>query len=571
VRGATSQRIQERPGLSSPMAKKKIEIRSMTIKQALQRIDEGHFAIPKLQREFVWDGNKSAKLFDSILANMPIGVVMIWETPKSHRLYLRQKYHILPPFNQKNKKVWFIIDGQQRLSVLHHVRDGNTVRNAKGADVKFDRIVFALEKEKDSQQIRYRKKLMGHYETLFDILHPEWKFRLSHLNKKQKERIKFARDRILRYPMHLMFVQADINEIRESFLRINTQGVKISSADAIFSKAEGLDLRDIRHEIRECIDKSFGQIPEMPILFSMAAVRGATEARGSALQQVINKLEKEAKADLKLRKALTQDWNRLVVCFGKAVDYLRQNFTVLNREFLYSDYIIAVLALFYFWNGRGPSATQKDQICKWYWTTTVGSRYSGVNFLRCIPHDIEFFQRLAANPASKFNYEAHVEKGEVRRSQFSSRSGITCAIYNLLLSRHPVSIMDDGLNKIPLDRYSTSANRKDRHHIFPRGPLRKLEIPPNRYNSIVNICLLTGEENQQIGSRRPSLYLKELRSNGKYFNQKMSRHLIPAGDKSGVWMTDLKRGFNTFLRERTDSICHALENEAGIKLFRKDG
>jgi hypothetical protein len=554
------------------MIKKKIEIKSMTLKQVLQRIDEGHFAIPKLQREFIWDGNKAAKLFDSILSHMPIGVVMIWETPKSHRLYLRQKYHILPPFNQKNKKVWFIIDGQQRLSVLHHVRDGASVKNAKGTEVKFDRIVLALKPTNDAQQIRYRKKLLGYYESLADILHPEWKFRLSHLTKKQKERVKIARDQILRYPTHFLFVQADIGEIRESFLRINTQGVKISSADAIFSKAEGLDLRDIRHEIRDCIDHTFGQIPEMPILFSMAAVRGATEARGQALQQVINKLEKEAKADLKLRKELSRDWNKLVVSFGKAVDYLRQNFSVLNREFLYSDYIISILALFYYWkNNRGPSATQKEQICRWYWATTVGSRYSGANFLRCLPEDIKFFHRLATKPGLKFNQDANIEKGDVKRSQFGSRSGVTCAIYNLLLSRHPVFILDDGLNRIPLDRYSTSANRKDRHHIFPRDTLRRIGIPPNRYNSIANICLLTGDENQKIGSRRPSSYLEELRSKGKYFSQKMARHLIPVGEKSGVWMADLKKGFDTFLKERTDIICQAIENEAGIKLFRKDG
>jgi hypothetical protein len=104
------------------------------------------------------------------------------------------------------------------------------------------------------------------------------------------------RERVLRYPVYLMFVQAKIDQIRESFLRINTQGMKITTADAIFTRAEDLNLRDIRHEVRQHIDNSFGQIPEMPILFAMAAVKGGTEARGQALRSRIQRLERDAKA-----------------------------------------------------------------------------------------------------------------------------------------------------------------------------------------------------------------------------------------------------------------------------------
>lgn len=552
------------------MSRKKIDIQSMSVSNLLKYVDEGHFAIPKLQREFVWDGPKAAKLFDSIYAHMPIGVVMVWETPKSQRLYLRQKYNVLPPFNPRNGTVWFLIDGQQRLSVLYLVREGSTIPNAKGGEIHFSRVVLSLEKEQDGQQIRYRKSLPGRYEPLPELLHPNWNTRLSHLTKRQKDRAKTARERILRYPMQLMFVQAKIGEIRETFLRINTQGMKITTADAIFTKAEGFELRDILHEVHQHIDEGFGLVPEMPVLFALAAVRGGKEARGRALQQVINRLEREARSDRRLRKALARDWHRLVVCFGKAVDYLRQNYAVLSREFLYSDYMVAMLALFFYWNGRGPSTMQKEQIRRWYWATAVGSRYSGRNFLRCVPEDVKFFERLSRIRRARFTYTPQVERSDVRKALFASRTGITSAFYCLLLRRHPVSIIDDGLNDIPLDRYSTRANRKDRHHIFPKAILGRVEIPPNQINSIGNICLLTAEENQTIGSKRPRSYLGDVRSNGKYFKRKMERHLIPVESDGGVWLSDIRRGFNRFIRERTNMICLALEEEAGTKLFRKD-
>lgn len=542
----------------------------MRVSQLLKCVAEGRFAIPKLQREFVWDGPKAAKLFDSILSHMPIGVVMIWETPRSQILYLRQKYHVLPQFNPKNGKVWFLIDGQQRVSVLHQVREGGVLENARGKTIDFKRVVFSLEDEDDGQEIRYRKSRPGTYEALTDILHPHWRSRVSHLGKRQLERVRDCRERILRYPMYLMSVQAKIGGIRETFLRINTQGMKIGTADAIFTQAEDLDLRDIQHDVRTNVPDSFGVIPEMPILFAMAAAHGAKEARGQALKRKIAELEREAQMNPRRRKSLAKDWHEISKCFGKAVVYLYQNFSVVSRDFLYSDYMIAVLALFYYWNGQGASAKQKEQIRKWFWATSVGSRYSGSKFFDCLPADLKFFERLARQSGARFTYAPQVDKIDVRKSLYSSRTGIATAYYCMLLRRQPVSIMDDGLNEIPIDRYATRANRKDRHHIFPRGRLAKTEVPASLYNSICNICLLTAEENQSIGSRLPRAYLGEAETHAGYFKRKMARHLIPVGEDNGVWKHDLHSGFKQMLRERNELICRELEQEAGLRLFRTD-
>ena len=378
-----------------------------------------------------------------------------------------------------------------------------------------------------------------------------------------------------------MFVQANISRIREAFLRINTQGMKISTADAIFTQAEELDLRDIRHEVRGHIDEGFGLVSEMPILFAMAAARGAKEAggqslkkieaRGQALKRMIEKLGRDARNDQQLRKTLANEWNELSVCFGKAVDYLRQTFSVITRDYLYSDYMIAVLALFFHWNGQGTSSKQKEQIRRWFWATSVGSRYSGSRFFDCLPADLRFFYRLANSPRGVyFIYSPQVDKVDVRKTQYGSRSGIATAFYCMLLRRRPVSIMDDALNEIPLDRYATRVNRKDRHHIFPRAQLASVGVPSNLYNSIGNICLLTSEENKSIGSQRPRLYLSESRDNACYFKRKMDRHLIPVGEDGGVWSKNVKAGFKQMLRERTDRICSELEAEANLRLFRRD-
>jgi len=366
-----------------------------------------------------------------------------------------------------------------------------------------------------------------------------------------------------------MYVGGKIDKVRESFLRINTQGMKITTADAIFTRAEGLDLRDFYHEVSANLDSSFSGIPEQPVLFSLAAIHGVTDPRGKSLSAALSRVKSSVDADPSLKKLLTKDWNRLTKSFGKAVDFLRQNYSVLARDFLYSDYLVSVLAAFYYWNGVGPTVSQKIEIDKWYWDTSVGSRYSGSDFYRCLPVDLRFFKSLSENEEAKFRYVAQVAVADVGRSHYAARTGITSAFYSLLLKKGPISILDDGLNPIPLDRYSTNANRRDRHHNFPRAVLSNARFSAKLYNSICNICLLTAEENQRLGSRRPSSYLGAVCKLG-YFGRKMDRHLIPIAVDGGIWMSSVRKGYDKFRRERTALIVSAFEREAGIKLFRSE-
>lgn len=547
-----------------------ISIRKQTIAKLLREVDVGQFAVPHLQREFVWDGSKAAKLLDSIFKAMPVGIVLIWDTPRSKLLYLRQRFHVLPPFNNSNRRVWFLIDGQQRVSALYHAREGDTLTNASGRKIDFSRVVLSLNQKEDAQIIRYRSPLPGEYVSLSTVLHPRWRQKLKGLGRRKLERISASRQRILGYHFFMMFVYSGISDIRETFLRINTQGMKIATADAIFTRAEVLKLRDIVHEVREHLDDAFDGVPDQPILFVFSAIQGNSDPRGRAIDAVISKLNKEATTITRLRKSLAKDWNRLGPCFGKAADYLRKEFCVVSREYLASDYMLSMLAYFFFYNGGGPSGMQKEEMRKWFWATSVGSRYSGGDFSRCVPEDLKFFKSLARNSSRRFHYDPQVEMVDVRKAQYASPTAITSAVYCMLLCRGPVRLLDKGLNEIPIDRYSTRANRKDRHHIFPRQPLANLGIPAKQYNSISNICMLVAEENQIIGSKQPSKYLRKINLSGFAFRKKMARHLIPVDDASGIWISNLRTGFRRFQEARTKLICNALEEQAGIRLFRAE-
>ncbi len=90
------------------MSSTNITIERMKLSTLLRAIDERRFAIPKLQREFVWDGPKAAKLLDSIVRGMPIGTVMIWPAPRAQRLHLRtalEEQAGMPLFRAEERRV----------------------------------------------------------------------------------------------------------------------------------------------------------------------------------------------------------------------------------------------------------------------------------------------------------------------------------------------------------------------------------------------------------------------------------------------------------------------------------
>jgi Protein of unknown function DUF262 len=69
-------------------------------------VESGIFAVPELQREFVWNARKACDLLDSVFRNYPIGTILIWKAERRYENQLRKQFHILPHFNPGNWPNW---------------------------------------------------------------------------------------------------------------------------------------------------------------------------------------------------------------------------------------------------------------------------------------------------------------------------------------------------------------------------------------------------------------------------------------------------------------------------------
>lgn len=542
----------------------------LPIRKIRHRLVERVFAVPKLQREFVWDGAKAADLLDSIYQHMPIGALLVWQTNRGNYDLLRQSLHILPAFNSRSRYGWFLIDGQQRLSVLYQAFEGTEKRNSSGRVVNFGRLSFILNQDSDEDPayFTYRKPVYRKFVAIRDILSHDWRRRHNGYSVNEMSKLARCRKRMMDYRVPIVIVHSDhLEDVREIFLRINSGGLKISAADRAFARASKVDLRDLAHELRAGISSAFQNLDFNIILQGLVFVTPGRDVDlgQRALESTINWWERRIDRAGSDSEFFTL-WRRYRIAFGKAVDYLQGNFHVLAPDFLPSDNMLAALSVFFFHHPAAPNTRQRQEVRKWFWATGIGQRFSGRGYRQNLTSDVGFFKKLARGRA-RFQFDDRADPIDVQRTEYGQSSSIASAFYCLLIGQNPCYV-ENG-QSIRYGQDVSAPNRGDRHHIFPRALLAHYGFKHREYNSLANICLVVHEKNVRFGMRRPDSYFAPYMKK-RHFRRTMKSHLIPYDGQSGLYTPGVSRAYRQFKARRLRMICAAFEREAGVRLFRRN-
>lgn len=552
---------------------KQIYAKELTLSQVRGRVEQGLFAVPELQREFVWTALKACQLLDSVYHNYPIGTLLVWKTNRRNENQLRRTLHILPQFNPANDEIWFLIDGQQRLSVLWNFVSGTpaVVTNADGRPVDFGRVYFDLEAAEDSplfvSRARVPAELVDRLVPVVDVLARNWKTKTRQFGRRKQQRILKCRERLLAYRVMFVFCETeDRHEVRETFVRVNSLGMKIGAADRAFARASRLKMRNLVQELEGQLKNGFDQVRRETVLQTMALALGSRDLGERAIQNMVARVE----SDQTESEEFTRQWRRLSEAFKVASDYLVDNLKVASFDFLPSEPMLSILALYFFHKGKGrpPKAAQR-KLRQWFWATAVGARYTGRGYRINLTADAAFAERLAKNPNAKLPSIGRLPVDTLRRVDYSRPGPVSNAVFSLLRDAGP-RYLEDG-ERIPLGEISSRSNRNDKHHVFPKALLARHGIGTDRANSILNICYLVARENQVIGSRPPRKYLDDLPQSIGVRNRVLRSHLLPTGPESGLWMRSVRSGFRRFMEEREALLRKALSAAAGMPLFEGRG
>jgi hypothetical protein len=99
----------------------KFENASHKVEHILLKLDQknAQWAVPEMQRDFVWKNGQVTKLLSSMFLGFPVGAILYWENAHvpSHAIGSKKR-------NPAGKKYDVVIDGQQRLTALKIIFEG---------------------------------------------------------------------------------------------------------------------------------------------------------------------------------------------------------------------------------------------------------------------------------------------------------------------------------------------------------------------------------------------------------------------------------------------------------------
>src|SRR4051812_25376036 len=212
----------------------KYRVMQSAVTQLLEDVRREHIAIPELQRPFVWDSVKVRDLLDSLYKGYPVGYLITWQSVGAHLKGGQVAAH-----------QQILIDGQQRVTALRAAVAGLKVVNKRYKSVRitiaFNPVtegfatltpVLARNPEwiSDVSELFNATSAYSFVKAYFDA-NPEVDHGKVEASLDRLQSIKNAQIGIISLNDDL-----DVETVSEIFIRINSKGVPLSSADFAMSK-----------------------------------------------------------------------------------------------------------------------------------------------------------------------------------------------------------------------------------------------------------------------------------------------------------------------------------------------
>lgn len=287
-----------------------MEYQSIRIVDIIKNVNKNNWFLPAIQREFVWKPEQIERLFDSIMADFPIGSFLLWKVENEHKgewsVYeFISEYDKESPHNEqanmersdlKNRDITLVLDGQQRITSLFLGLQGSYC-HLYYRQLRVKKLYLNLLKkfaseyvadDEDSEALTFGFKFRENdkpsdesaelWYPVGDILSypndPEdaksaMKERLAHLSEEQRENalklIGRLHSRIHLVPVGFYYEEEtqDYDKALQVFVRANSGGTPLGYSDLLLSTATAqwgdLNARDEIHEFTDSLNTTIKQ------------------------------------------------------------------------------------------------------------------------------------------------------------------------------------------------------------------------------------------------------------------------------------------------------------------------
>ena len=349
----------------------------MKISTILEKIDENQLFVPAFQREYVWKRDDAKQLIDSLIKEYPTGTMLTWETANPPELKGPHKY------NEKQGAVKLLLDGQQRVTTLYMLINGELPPYYSAPEIMNDTRGLYVNVE-TLELLYYNKTRMENspsWQNITDI----FKGRISAFDlqaqfaaigrdlamadlKKLNDNINaITRIKEREFPEQSIPVKASIREAIDIFYKVNASGVTLTDAELALAQICGYwpQARD-RFKAKLAALKDEGFVFKLD--FIVYVLLGCLYHMGSDMR----KLHDADNSD-KIRAA----WGRLE---GQVLDYvvnlLRTNAFVDHSDEINSPYALVPIVVYCFdKNGTHLTDAEIRKMVRWFFYSQVRTRY----------------------------------------------------------------------------------------------------------------------------------------------------------------------------------------------------
>ncbi len=523
----------------------------------MERVDNGELILPEIQRDFVWQKRSVMLLVDSLFRGLPIGHMLVW---KKQRKRLAQKHfhhRKLRPGIQLESFYGYLLDGQQRLTALAHVRDNDD-------DYRLMFYTWPKREVDDDETFVWQRDWNNNdpwYVPVADVLQGRFDILgyLQDIKKNEHYKSEFENEildslfklqGLMYYTVGVIEFETDqhrdegdqYREATDVFIRFNSTGKRLSKSDLFLAelanKVPGLAVKNIHAVAHKWPNFSF----TMPFLTQclLAVCTGRLQTKAKAAWSDYG--------DQDIKEA----WRRTERGLGHVVKFLTGTVRWQSADLIPSFNALIPLVAIAAENDE-IKASEAELARRWLLLAGVHAHFSG-----SVHTEVDrLLRRLNESTSVRQLWKATSSKlRKLKPVDFdvSRISGPMTSLYLSMLADNDARDWDDP--NFRLDGKVLGHNAELQiHHFFPRSLLRKHGRGEKAINTFGNYTVISKSCNLNVMAEEPATYMSRI----KVTDLQLEKQCVPA-DRD-LWRLDR---YDDFLKERRRLLSNAANKFLGI-------
>jgi hypothetical protein len=518
---------------------------SKKIGKLLELMDQGQLVLPEMQRDFVWTRKSIKLLIDSLYRGLPIGHMLIWKAETA----IETKSFDKRPLKRGARLEGFygyLLDGQQRLTALSHLRDGDEdyplmfyiwpERTSEGDETLY----WRGKNEKDNAWCIPMGDALS---DNFNVTERMNAIRANEFFKREHEdaiyRDLSALQGIRSYEVGITeFETDDYRLATELFVRFNSTGRKLKRSDLSIAElaihVPGLASKAIRRAQNRWKDFRF----TMPFLVQCLL---AVHTGRFRLTDPENFWATTNPSDL------VKTWEQTERALSKLVEFLtgtvRWTSASLIPSFNALIPLVVVLA-----RNNNWSLEDKRLARKWLLLASIHGYFSGSTQTQLD----KLLRKIEAKPTIRQLWMVTSRTLRRLRAEDFMTGRVSGAAMSCFLSMLRDRDARDWQNNGPLDGTVVGHGAALQiHHFFPKALLNKHGMTRSEVNTFGNYTVIHASTNLNVSTEEPGTYLERL----NVPKSELNKQVIPL--KPELWRV---ARYKDFLTQRRRLLAEQMNN-----------